>query len=123
MGEEKLGKLENILDKIVASSKNLKGCSLITADGFSIVNRFVNGVDEDKVAEMSASIQRASEIFSKKILDEDHRFISINGEKGFLTITKLSSNSMLLILTDKEASLGIISLEQKQNIRELIEIL
>ncbi len=123
MVKVKLEKLEYILDRIMVSSKNLSGCSIITTDGFSIANRFVNEIDEDTVAEMAVSIQKASEVLSKKSLNEQNRFINIISDKGFLTVTKLSPDSMLLLLANKKASIGLISLEQKQNIRELMEII
>ncbi|MEN8154505.1 MAG: roadblock/LC7 domain-containing protein [Acidobacteriota bacterium] len=126
MGKEKLEKLEKIekiLDMIMVSSKNLNGCSIITNDGFSIANRFVNGIDEDSAAELSISLQKASETLSRKILNENQKFTSIRGVNGFITLTKLTSDSMLLLLTDDKASLGIITLEQKQNIHDLLEIL
>lgn len=123
MVKVKLEKLEYILDRIMVSSKNLSGCSIITTDGFSIANRFVNKIDEDTIAEMAVSIQKASEVLSKKSLNEQNRFINIISDKGFLTVTKLSPDSMLLLLANKKASIGLISLEQKQNIRELMEII
>ena len=87
---------------------------MVSADGLPISSVLKPGMEEDRIAAMSAAIlslgERVSEELAKGALEQ----ITIKGRDGYVVMTGIGQDAVLVILADNNAKLGLILMEIKK---------
>ena len=115
-----MDKYERILQELIKSS-GLDGAVLVSADGLPISSVLKPGIEEDRVAAMSAAIlslgERVTEELQKGLLEQ----ISVKGEYGYIVLTGIGKEAVLTVLASNEAKLGLLLMEIKRAQSQLRE--
>ncbi len=92
----------------------LEGVSLVSLDGLPIASVLKSGMEEDRIAAMSAAIlslgERVSEELAKGALEQ----ITIKGTNGYVILTGVGENAVLVTLADNNVKLGLLLIEIKK---------
>ncbi len=115
-----MDRYEAILQELIKSS-GLEGAVLVSADGLPISSVLKPGIEEDRVAAMSAAIlslgERVVEELQKGTLEQ----ISVKGDSGYIILTGVGTEAVLTVLADVNAKLGLLLMEIRKAQKELKE--
>ncbi|WP_247216613.1 roadblock/LC7 domain-containing protein [Synechococcus sp. C9] len=112
-------KLEMTLQEFVANVGNVQGAAIVSPDGLSLASSLAPGMDDERVAAMSAAMLSLGERIGRELNRGEIERILVEGQKGYGILTSCTEESVFLVLTDRNAKLGIINLEIKNVIEEL----
>ncbi|NJR66974.1 MAG: diacylglyceryl transferase [Leptolyngbyaceae cyanobacterium CRU_2_3] len=111
--------LESILQNFVTQTNDIQGAALVTPDGLSLASNLQVGMDEERVAAMSAAMlslgERISHELARGIIDR----IAIEGDGGHAILTSCGQDVVLLIMASQTAKQGLLMLEIKRLLSEL----
>ena len=115
-----MDKYEAILQELIKNS-GLDGAVLVSADGLPISSVLKPGIEEDRVAAMSAAIlslgEKVSEELQKGLLEQ----ITIKGVDGYVILTGIGQDAVLTVLASNTAKLGLLLMEIKKAQTQLKE--
>ncbi|MCS6959858.1 MAG: roadblock/LC7 domain-containing protein [Pseudanabaenaceae cyanobacterium SKYGB_i_bin29] len=114
-----LNKIENTLARFCSNTSNVQGVALVSLDGLTIAAHLPRGMDDERVSAMSAAMLSLSERIGRELQRGKVERILVEGENGFGILTSCTQESVLLVLTDQQARLGLINLELRAIVPEL----
>ncbi|MFN3870985.1 MAG: roadblock/LC7 domain-containing protein [Aquificaceae bacterium] len=108
-----MDRYSQILQELIKNA-GLEGASLVSADGLPIASVLKPGMEEDRIAAMSAAIlslgERVSEELAKGTLEQ----ITIKGQDGYVILTGMGKDAVIVVLADNNAKLGLLLMEIKK---------
>ncbi|WP_298616369.1 roadblock/LC7 domain-containing protein [uncultured Thermosynechococcus sp.] len=112
-------KLQATLQKFVADVSNVQGAALVSPDGLTLAAALPAGMDDERVAAMSAAMLSLGERIGRELSRGQIERILVEGTSGYGILTSCTEEAVLLVLADAAAKQGIINLEIKNVIAEL----
>jgi predicted regulator of Ras-like GTPase activity (Roadblock/LC7/MglB family) len=111
--EGSMDRYSQILQELIKNT-GIEGASLVSADGLPISSVLKPGIEEDRLAAMSAAIlslgERVSEELGKGSLEQ----ITIKGQDGYVIMTGVGTDEVMVVLADNNAKLGLLLMEIKK---------
>jgi predicted regulator of Ras-like GTPase activity (Roadblock/LC7/MglB family) len=111
--EGNMDRYSQILQELIKNA-GLEGASLVSADGLPISSVLKPGMEEDRIAAMSAAIlslgERVAEELAKGALEQ----ITIKGSDGYVILTGVGTDAVMVVLADNNAKLGLLLMEIKK---------
>ncbi len=111
--------LQSALQEFVTSVSNVQGAAIISPDGLALVSSLPAGMEEERVAAMSAAMLALGERIGRELARGAIERLLVEGEKGYAIVSNCTEEAVLIVLTDDKAKLGVINLEIKQLITRL----
>lgn len=112
-----------VLRKVKQENPDLEALAVVSLDGLPISSLLPEGAEEDRIAALSATIlslgERASEELKKGKLEQAY----VKGADGYVLVTGIKDLAALLVVTNKNAKLGMVMLSIKKGISEIEGIL
>jgi predicted regulator of Ras-like GTPase activity (Roadblock/LC7/MglB family) len=105
------------------STPEIVGATLVSADGFIVASVLPNDVDEDLVGGMAASMLGVGERIAADLLGSQMEQTYVRAPKGFVIVNACGPEAVLVVLVSREAKLGLIFLELKRTVPELLRLL
>jgi predicted regulator of Ras-like GTPase activity (Roadblock/LC7/MglB family) len=122
MMDDKTSNLEKVLRKLLKYPE-IMHASIVTVEGLPIVAILPRGMEELKMAAITATFLSLAERSIVEMRNGKFNYLVINGMKGTVFIFQAGRNAVLTISTKKDAKIGLILLEAQKaidRIRELI---
>ncbi len=120
------GKPEQILNalrQMKQENPDLEALAVVSLDGLPISSLLPEGAEEDRIAALSATIlalgERASEELKKGKLEQAY----VKGSEGYAIVTGIKNLAALLVVTDKNAKLGMVMLSIRKGVEKIAETL
>lgn len=107
-------KLNSVLQNFVSSVSEIQGAAIVTPDGLALSSVLAGGMDEERVAAMSAAMLSLGERISTELARGLVDRIMIEGSTGYGVLTSCGEEAVLLVLASKAAKQGILQLEIKR---------
>ncbi len=111
------------LRNLQMSTPDIEASSLVSVDGLTIASALPAGVEEDRVAAMSAAMlslgERIASELGRGALDE----VYVKGERGYVILTAVGEEAVLTVMARAGAKLGLVFLEMRRAAEELADIL
>jgi predicted regulator of Ras-like GTPase activity (Roadblock/LC7/MglB family) len=111
--EGNMDRYSQILPELIKNT-GLEGASLVSADGLPISSVLKPGMEEDRIAAMSAAIlslgERVAEELAKGTLEQ----ITIKCRDGYVILTGVGTDAVMVVLADNNAKLGLLLMEIKK---------
>jgi hypothetical protein len=108
-----MDRYSQVLQELIRNT-GLEGASLVSADGLPISSVLKPGMEEDRIAAMSAAIlslgERVVEELTKGALEQ----VVIKGRDGYVILTGIGSDAVLVALASDDAKLGLLLMEIKK---------
>ena len=123
MAISKSDALKTILNALSSSSGDIEASAVVSTDGLMIASNFPAGLDEDRVAAMSAALlamgERSANELDRGKLDQ----VFIKGENGYVVMLATGNDGVLTTLTSADAKLGLVFLDMKRAGEEIGRII
>jgi len=116
-------KLVDRLRDLQASSPDVEGSAIVSVDGLSIASALHQEIEEDRVSAMSAAMlslgERIASELGRGILEQ----VYIRGENGYVLLMAVGEEAVLTVMARKEAKLGLILLDMKRAVHDLVALI
>lgn len=124
MGEKsRTQRLVERLRELQMSTTDIEASAVVSVDGLTIASSLPAGVEEDRVAAMSAAMlslgERIAGELGRGALDE----VYVKGAGGYVILTAVGQEAVLTVLARAGAKLGLVFLEMRRAAEELADIL
>ncbi|MGB9695106.1 MAG: roadblock/LC7 domain-containing protein [Caldisericaceae bacterium] len=112
-----------ILKSMKSDNPDIEALAVVSLDGLPIASLLPSDAEEDRVAALSATIlalgERTSEELNKGLLEQAY----VKGESGYIITTGIKNLAALMVVTNKDAKLGMALYSIKKGIQEIEKIL
>jgi len=112
-------KMQDILRGLRAASPDIIGAAVVSIDGFIVASVLPSEVDEELVSGMAAAMLGVGERISSELMASTMEQVYVRSEKGYVVLNAVGADSVLVVLTTKEAKLGLVFIEVKRRCAEL----
>jgi uncharacterized protein len=112
-------KMQDILRGLRTASPDIIGAAVVSLDGFIVASVLPSEVDEELVAGMAAAMLGVGERIATELMASTMEQVYVRSEKGYVVLNAVGSDSVLVVLTSKEAKLGLVFIEVKRRCVEL----
>lgn len=115
--------LSDVLRKIRATIPEIIGAAVVSSEGFIVASIFPSEVDEDLVGGMAASLLGVGERISTDLMQAPMEQVFVRSLRGYIIVNAIDGNSSVVVLVSKDAKLGLIFIELRRAIAELIAVI
>ncbi len=115
-------KMQDVLRGLRSASPDIIGAAVVSIDGFVIASVLPSEIDEELVSGMAAAMLGVGERISTELMASTMEQTYVRSEKGYVILNAVGADSVLVVLTAKEAKLGLVFIEVKRRCSELSKI-
>lgn len=102
-----------------ASSPDIEASAVVSVDGLTIAAALPQGVEEDRVAAMSAAMLSLGERIASELGRGSLEQVYIKGSSGYVLLMAIGSEAVLTALARENAKLGLILLDMHRSVDAL----
>jgi predicted regulator of Ras-like GTPase activity (Roadblock/LC7/MglB family) len=122
-GQSRSARLDRILAELVGQVPELEAASVVSFDGLPMASALPSGMDEDRVAAMSAALlslgERAAEGLGRGELSQMY----IEGENGNVFLVSADDEAVLVAVSSRGAKVGMMLFEIRHAAKSLGAVL
>ena len=115
--------IQEVLRGLRTASPDIVGASVVSIDGFVVASVLPSEIDEELVSGMAAAMLGVGERISAELMGSSMEQTYVRSEKGYVVLNAVGPESVLVVLTTKEAKLGLVFMELKRRCAELVKII
>lgn len=115
--------LEQALIELNRSSTDIEASAVISKDGLMIASLLPQGLDEDRVGAMSATILALGERTANELRRGDLDQVVIKGTDGYIVLSQAGDEAVVSVMARPEAKLGMIFLDVKRTAAAVAKVL
>jgi predicted regulator of Ras-like GTPase activity (Roadblock/LC7/MglB family) len=119
----RIDELNRVLRKLQHDSPGVEASALISEDGLMIASALTSGMEEARVAGMTATLlnlgSRAAVELGRGTVQE----VIVRGELGYAVLISAGRGALLLALTNESSKLGLVFFDMREAIRALAKVL
>jgi uncharacterized protein len=116
-------RIQEVLRGLRSSSPDIIGASVVSIDGFVIASVLPSEIDEELVSGMAAAMLGVGERISSELMGALMEQTYVRSDKGYVVLNAVGQDSVLVVLTTKDAKLGLVFIELKRACAELAKAL
>jgi len=110
------------LRELQRSTPDIEASAIVSVDGLTIASALPGEVEEDRVSAMSAAMislgERIAQELGRGVLDQ----VYIRGEAGYVILMAVGEEAVLTVLSSSKAKLGLIFLDMRRAVEDLVRI-
>jgi hypothetical protein len=106
-----------------ASSPNIEASAVVSLDGLTIASALPQGVEEDRVAAMSAAMLSLGERIASELGRGALEQVYIKGSSGYVLLISVAEDAVLTALARENAKLGLILLDMHRAAEALSKLI
>jgi hypothetical protein len=115
-------KMQDVLRGLRGTSPDIIGAAVVSIDGFIVASVLPSEIDEELVSGMAAAMLGVAEKISTELMASSMEQVYVRSEKGYVVINAVGTESVLVVLTTKEAKLGLVFIEVKRRCADLAKV-
>ncbi len=119
----KEGEISEILKSMKNESQDIEALSVVSLDGLPVASYLPDGADEDRVAALSATIMSLGERAADELKKGSLKQTFIKGKNGYVIVQSIKNIAALMIVTNKNAKLGIILLALRKGVEKIGKVI
>jgi len=105
------------------NTPDVEATVVVSVDGLTMASALPAGVEEDRVAAMSAAMlslgERIASELGRGVLDE----VYVKGEDGYVVLRAVGEEAVLTVLARQQTKLGLLFLDMRRASEDLAAIL
>jgi len=121
--ESRSAQLERTLRDLLGATSEIEAAAVVSFDGLPMASALPAGMDEDRVAAMSAALlslgERATEGLGRGALSQ----VFIEGESGTVFLISAEDEAVLVAVAAKGAKTGLMLYEVKRSAAKVADVL
>jgi len=111
------------LQELQMNTPDVEGTSVVSVDGLTMASSLPTGIEEDRVAAMSAAMLSLGERIASELgrgsLDE----VYVRGAKGYVVLRAVGEEAVLTVLARQQTKLGLLFLDMRRASDDMADIL
>lgn len=111
------------LRDLQASSPDIEASAVVSVDGLTIASALPQGVEEDRVAAMSAAMLSLGERIASELGRGSLDQVYIKGVEGYVVLMSVGEEAVLTALAREQAKLGLIFLDMRRAAEALAKLI
>jgi len=111
------------LNKLRGAIPEVTSAAIVSAEGLPIASALPEGVDETKIAAMSAALLSLSKKAIIEMSKGDFDQLYIKGSEGYLLVMQAGPNAVLTVSTSKDVGLGLILLDCRRICEKIAKLI
>jgi hypothetical protein len=115
-------KMQDVLRGLRQASPDIIGAAVVSIDGFVIASVLPSEIDEELVSGMAAAMLGVGERIAAELMGSTMEQTYVRAEKGYVILNAVGADSVVVVLTTKDAKLGLVFIEVKRRCAELAKI-
>lgn len=115
--------LDDLLKKLLGAIPEVKAAAIVSAEGLPIASALPQGVDETRIAAMTAALLSLSERAIIEMNKGDFDQLYVKGSDGYLLILQAGPNAVLTVSTSKDVRLGLILLDCRRTCEKIAQLI
>ena len=115
--------LDDILKKLLAAIPEVKAAAIVSVEGLPIASALPQGVDETRIAAMTAALLSLAERAVIEMDKGDFIQLFVKGTDGYLLVLSAGMNAVLTVSTTKDVRLGLIFLDCKRTCEKIAKLI
>ncbi len=115
--------LNRILRHLQTGTPDIEASALISEDGLMIASALPQHYEEVRVAGMSSTLLSLGLRAATELERGQVEQVLIRGQQGYVVMVAAAPGTMLLVLTTKDAKLGLIFLDMSRAVEAIKKIL
>ena len=123
MAMSRAERLVQRLRELQATTPEIEASAVVSVDGLIMASSLPVGVEEDRVSAMSAAMlslgDRISTELGRGTLDQ----VYIKGQEGYVILMAVGDEAVLTTLVREGAKLGLILLDMRRTVDDLVKLL
>ena len=112
---ERLRELQN-------SSPAVEAAAVVSVDGLSMASSMPGGIEEDRVAAMSAAMLSLGERIATELSRGKLEQVYIKGAKGYIILMAVGEEAVLTVMAHQDAKLGLVFLDMSRAVDDLAKL-
>lgn len=117
---------QRIIDRLLdlhSTSPDIVASAVVSVDGLAIASALPDGVEEDRVAAMSAAMLSLGERIATELGRGSLDQVYIKGAEGYVILISVGDEAVLTGLAREQARLGLIFLDMRRAAEDLKKLL
>jgi uncharacterized protein len=106
-----------------ASSPDIEASAVVSVDGLTIASALPQGVEEDRVAAMSAAMLSLGERIASELGRGSLEQVYIKGSNGYVLLMSVADDAVLTALARENAKLGLLLLDMCRAVEALSKLI
>jgi len=115
--------LDELLKKLLSSIPEVKAASIVSVEGLPIASALPQGVDETRIAAMTAAILSLAERAIHELGKGDFDQVMVKGTEGYILVLAAGRNAVLAVSTTKDVRLGLILLDCRRTCEKISKLI
>jgi uncharacterized protein len=115
--------LKSILDELKGSSKDIQAAAAISTDGLVMYSVLSSDMDEDRMGAMAAAMLSLGERISDELGRGELEQVLIKGKEGYVLMTHAGPDTVVCVVTQSAAKLGLVFLDIKRAAESISKII
>ncbi len=111
------------LQELQMNTPDVEATSVVSVDGLTMASSLPAGIEEDRVAAMSAAMlslgERIASELGRGMLDE----VYVKGENGYVVLRAVGEEAVLTVLARQQTKLGLLFLDMRRASEDLTDVL
>ena len=106
-----------------ASSPDIEASAVVSVDGLTIASALPQGVEEDRVAAMSAAMLSLGERIATELGRGSLEQVYIKGSNGYVMLMSVGEDAVLTALARENTKLGLMLLDMRRVVEALSKLI
>ena len=116
-------KMTGILKAFMSRDDRIQASAIVTVDGFIIAYVLKTEIEAESFAAMPSALLSLSKNASRNLMKGNLEQVYLKGDKGYLLMIHSGEELCLTVLATNEAKLGMVFLEMRRAINNIIDAL
>lgn len=123
MAASRTEKMQDVLRSLRAASPDVVGAALVSIDGFIIASVLPSEIEEELVSGMAAAMLGVGERISSELMGSHLEQTYVRSEKGYVILNAVGGEAVLVVLTTKNAKLGLVFIDVRRGSSEIEKLI
>jgi len=116
-------KMVDRLRDMQSSSPDIEGSAIVSVDGLSIASSLHQEIEEDRVSAMSAAMLSLGERIATELGRGGLEQVYIRGTNGYVLLMAIGDEAVLTAMAREGAKLGLILLDMRRAVEDLVGLI
>jgi predicted regulator of Ras-like GTPase activity (Roadblock/LC7/MglB family) len=122
MSQSRTTRIIDRLRELQVSTPDVEASAVVSVDGLTMASSLPAGVEEDRVAAMSAAMLSLGERIAGELGRGNLDQVYIRGEQGYVLLMDVGEEAVLTVLAREQAKLGLLLLDMRRAAKDLAGI-
>jgi predicted regulator of Ras-like GTPase activity (Roadblock/LC7/MglB family) len=116
-------RLAALLEDFLDAAPNVEAAAVTTPDGWPVICALPEGLDESRLAAMSASVLVLAERISVELAKGEIGHVYVSGDQGQAILMPAGPDALFMVTTYPSAKIGLVLFEMRRSVRSIAAVM